>query len=94
MRRSEGESRCVCLLVGLLERPYGTVDTPQRRRQYVWPSAFAYDQWEQVPADEREALTPLYDEDDFAGFEQFGAYIGHRVGIAENGDWLFFVAGD
>jgi hypothetical protein len=28
------------------------------------------------------------------GFERFGSYTGYRIGIAADGDWLFFVAGD
>ncbi len=80
-------------LVGLLDRPFGTLDT-QAGTQYVWPSAFAYERWRDVPDAEREALRPLYDESDLADFEQFGAYVGYRVGLDESGEWLFFVAGD
>lgn len=80
-------------LVELLARPHATVAPPDGT-QYVWPSAFAYDSWDAVPDDERDALRPLYDDTDFADFAQFGGYNGHRVGIGEDGDWLFFVAGD
>lgn len=81
------------LLVQLLDRPYRQVQVAGSS-QVVWPSAFGYDDWASVPAEDREALRPVYDEQDFAGFEQFGAYVGHRIGIAPDGDWLFFVAGD
>lgn len=79
-------------LVELLDRPHARIDAGGPR--YVWPSAFAYDAWEDVPEADREALRPLYDDDDFARFEQFGGYTGYRVGISEAGEWLFFVAGD
>ncbi|MEW6154015.1 MAG: hypothetical protein AB1673_08525 [Actinomycetota bacterium] len=69
-------------------RPAGPTD------QYVWPSAFAYDSWAAVPVADREALRPLYDDEDFAGFAQFGSYAGLRVGITATGDWVFYVAGD
>ena len=81
------------LLVELLDRPYRQVQVAGSS-QLVWPSAFAYDDWASVPAEDREALRPVYDEEDFAGFAEFGAYVGHRIGIAPDGDWLFFVAGD
>lgn len=80
-------------LVELLRRPYGTVRPPEGS-QYVWPSAFAYDDWADVPEEDREALKPLYDEEDFANYAQFGGYTGYRVGIDGGGDWLFFIAGD
>lgn len=40
------------------------------------------------------ALRPLYGASDFELFEQFGAHVGHRVGITADGEWLYFVAGD
>ena len=80
-------------LVELLDRPFATRDVPEGA-QYVWPSAFAHETWADVPAGERDALRPLYDDTDFAFFESFGGYAGYRIGIAEDGEWLFFVAGD
>jgi hypothetical protein len=47
-----------------------------------------------VPKADREALRPLYGDEDFAAFQEFGAYLGYRVGITEEGEWIFFVAGD
>ena len=47
-----------------------------------------------VPEADKEVLRALYDEDDFATFSDFGGYIGYRLGITENGEWSFFVAGD
>ena len=62
--------------------------------QYLWPAAFAYDSWDKVPAADRDALRSVYDDNQLAQFAQAGAYLGHRVGIAQDGEWLFFVAGD
>ena len=47
-----------------------------------------------MPEADKEVLRALYDEDDFATFSDFGGYIGYRLGITENGEWSFFVAGD
>lgn len=76
------------------------LDAPHARRavgadaEFVWPSAFAAERWADVTPEAREALRPLYDDEDFAAFEKFGSYVGYRVAIAEGGEWIFFVAGD
>lgn len=62
--------------------------------QYVWPSAYAYERWDDVPSAEREDLGRLYGDEDLLRFDQFGSYLGERVGITEGGDWTFFVGGD
>lgn len=94
LRRGEQNDRePLRYLAGLLDRPYGTVEV-QGTTQYVWPSAFAAGDWSEVSEADREALTPLYDEEDFASFAEFGGYVGYRVGITEGGEWRFFVAGD
>lgn len=80
-------------LVELLDRPHAVVEDAEGR-QFVWPSAFAYDDWAAVPDEDLEALRPLYGDDDFATFQEFGGYIGYRIGITEAGDWLFFIVGD
>jgi hypothetical protein len=80
-------------LVELLGRPSATVETPDGT-QVVWPAAFARESWEAVTEEEREALKPLYTDEELEQFADAGAYLGYRVGITSDGDWLFFVAGD
>ena len=80
------------ILVELLDRPFASRSAGDAT-QYVWPSAYSYARWGDVPEREREALRPIYGDDDFRRFEQFGSYAGYRVGIA-SGEWIFFVAGD
>jgi len=76
------------------------LDLPHRSREidgvvyYSWPSAFGYGSWSEVPESDKEALRPLYSEEDLASFAEFGGYIGYRVTITADGDWLNFVAGD
>jgi hypothetical protein len=46
-------------------------------------------------ADYRELVDAgLYTEADVEQWERFGGYTGYRVGIAADGEWLSFVAGD
>lgn len=93
-RTAEADGRPVLRhLVQLLSTPFGTRDGAGSA-QYVWPSAFAYETWEEVPAEARRALGSVYSDDDLAQFAAFGSYAGLRIGITASGDWLFFVGGD
>ena len=80
-------------LVELLDGPSATRGSGGTT-QYLWPAAYAFERWEDVPASAREDLRRMYGDDDLLRFEQFGSYVGHRVGITESGDWIFFVGGD
>jgi len=80
-------------LVGMLDRPYGRIALGDRTL-YVWPFAATYETRADVPREARQALRPLYGDQDFEQFAGFGSYIGYRVGITDAGDWLYFVAGD
>ncbi|MGH9041246.1 MAG: hypothetical protein ACRDZ3_13560 [Acidimicrobiia bacterium] len=79
-------------LVGMLQRPVALLPNAAPP-SYVWPSAFTYE-WDKVPDADREALRPLYGDEDFKGFADFGAYIGWRTTIDESGSWDYYVAGD
>ena len=95
-RREEVTGNPLQVLVELLNRPSGRrpAGDTHTRTQYVWPRAYAYDTWAEVPADARAELEPIYGPADFENFERFGSYSGYRAGISTDGDWLFFVAGD
>jgi len=80
-------------LAELLNRPFGTIEGEKDMVYFVWPSVHTKP-WEEATEAEIDALRPLYDDDDFATFEQFGGYIGYRIGILDDGTWVFFVAGD
>ena len=81
------------MLVELLDGPSATRDAGGTT-QYLWPAAYAFERWEDVPAPAREDLRRMYGDDDLQRFAQFGSYVGYRVGITETGDWIFFVGGD
>jgi len=81
-------------LTETLDLPFTTADAGDLGTIYVWPSAFTYPAWTDVPQADRDALATLYDDADFGDWELFGSYIGYRVGITEDGEWIYFVAGD
>lgn len=86
--------RSLEILVELLDRPFARRDGPSGSSLIVWPSAYGFDTWDAVPVEDRAALRPLYDDDDFEQFDRAGTYLGHRVGVTTAGDWIFYVAGD
>jgi hypothetical protein len=75
-------------VVALLEGPFVTLDDVT-----VWPELYA-----RVPfafgADEREPLEDRHGAEALAEWEAAGAYLGWRLGITEDGDWIFLVTGD
>ncbi len=78
------------LIVRILNLPFAASVLPDGRTIYVWPSA-ATDE----PTDaDWEALRPVFNEEEIDAMRQLGGYTGHRIGIAEDGEWLFSVAGD
>ncbi|MEZ5168731.1 MAG: hypothetical protein R2695_20450 [Acidimicrobiales bacterium] len=85
-------------LVRLLEVDPGVQDGDPTLR--VWPAFFGCEST--CGMDRAEIRRLGYTDADIAGFEEFGGYIGYRVGFVEvpNADgsplyeWTFFVAGD
>ncbi len=57
---------------------------------YVWPSAYLIDSDEAA----WEAVAGLYSPEEIETMREYGGFIGYRVGITEDGEWRFFVAGD
>jgi len=65
-------------------------ETDVSRTIYVWPAAFADN-----PSDaDWDEVNELYTEEEIASMKEFGGYVGYRVGMTTDGDWVFFVAGD
>lgn len=88
------ESGRLFTLITVLGTSHAVVETGDEGTIYVWPAAFAHDTWVEIPEDQIEELLALYTREELNQIAQFGAYAGWRVGIDENGNWLFFVAGD
>ena len=74
----------------VLDQPPPEAEVPD---SYIWPDAFPMI-WDDVTPEMREALRPLYDDQDFEGFANIGGFAGYRLAIDEDGNWLYFVAGD
>ncbi|MGI9624576.1 MAG: hypothetical protein ACR2PK_17220, partial [Acidimicrobiales bacterium] len=79
-------------MVELVKLPV-TVDASGSPEFYVWPEAFTI-AWEDLTDEQQDDVRILYDDEAMDLFEQFGSYIGYRLAIDENGDWVFFIAGD
>jgi hypothetical protein len=82
------------IVVALLGMPHTIQHIEDGADIYVWPSAFGYDTWDQIPPEALEPLHEIYTEGELDEIASFGSYAGWRVGITEDGDWRFFVAGD
>lgn len=81
-------------ILKVLATSYDTVETQDAGTIYVWPAAFRYDMWDEIPPEYLEELLTLYTQDELDQMSGFGSYAGWRTGIDQDGNWLFFVAGD
>jgi hypothetical protein len=74
-------------LAAVLKLPYVLA-----RGYYVWPWAYSVGSSDDLSAHERELLAPLGEPNEL--FPEGIGYLGWRAGIAPDGTWVFFVAGD
>lgn len=59
----------------------------------VWPAVYARVPFA-VADDERAELEARFGAEALAGWEEAGSYLGWRIGITDDGDWIFLVSGD
>lgn len=76
-------------IVAVLGTPFATGVDDDGNTVFTWPGAF---QDNPTEAD-WEALIPIYNEEEIDFFRNNG-YVGMRVLIIENGDWIAAIAGD
>lgn len=86
-QRAESRTPPIDVLAEILDMPYTL-----SRGYYVWPFAYDVASIEDLSPHERKLLEPLGPLD--ALFVPGTGYLGWRAGIAPDGTWAFFVAGD
>ena len=96
IRQWEGDGTypATALLVELFGTLYAYEDYEGLPRHYYWPSAFVYDSWDEIPPADMEALLSVYTQEELDDAAGFGSYALWRIGITEDGEWRFFIAGD
>ncbi len=57
---------------------------------YVWPAVAG----EEPTEADWDEVRDLYSDADIASMKEYGGYLGWRLGIASDGTWMSFVAGD
>lgn len=86
----EGEGTTVLDILNVLLR---LEDHGDLRGTFMWPAASAKDPAEWTDSDV-EDLRTFYSQRQIEQFQEYGTYVGWRVGIEEDGTWIFFVQGD
>lgn len=88
------DSETIQFLAAIMLKSFGATEdafgTDEPIDLYFWPAVFGPD-----PTDEQwDEVRDLYSDEEIDQMKDFGGYIGLRSGIAEDGEWMFFVAGD
>lgn len=81
------------ILIDILEAPFVHVDRGSPQEMYVWPYFYGIP-LDRLTLEQKVELFRLVTGSDWREMQEFGAYIFFRVGIAPDGVWHFFVAGD
>jgi hypothetical protein len=89
---SEGVE-ALAILTEILEAGFVHVDLGTPQEMYVWPYFARLPLATLAPAQKVE-LFKIVTGSDFKEMQEFGAYTFYRVGIAPDGTWHFFVAGN
>jgi hypothetical protein len=76
------------VIVDLLEGPFA-----QDGDLTVWPDLHARAPFD-IDDEERGALEEVYGAENVQDWIAAGAYLGWRIGIAADGEWIFLIAGD
>jgi len=82
------------IITALFNTSHGVTEMEDGSRLYVWPAAFAYDSWDEIPDAAMDELLRIYTQEELDQISLLGSYGGWRIGITESGEWIFFVAGD
>ncbi|MDR6757327.1 hypothetical protein J2Y48_002623 [Mycoplana sp. BE70] len=83
----------LAILLDVLATGFVKVDAGTPNETYVWPY-FTEKSLDNLSPPEKVELLRIVTAGDFADMQEFGGYNFYRVGIAPDGQWKFFVAGD
>jgi hypothetical protein len=81
------------ILIDVLEAAFVHVDIGTPQEVYIWPY-FARLPLKSLSPEQKVELFRIVTGADYKDMVEFGAYSFYRVGIAPDGTWHFFVAGD
>lgn len=80
-------------LIEILEKPFVHLDKGSKQEMFVWPYFYAVS-LDALTPQQRVELFRLVTAYDFREMQKFGSYNFFRLGLATDGRWHFFVAGD
>jgi hypothetical protein len=83
----------LAILIEVLDAGYVHVDVGTPDEMYVWPY-FARYPLDSLTGPQMVELFKLLTAGDYEDMKVYGTYLFYRVGIAPNGVWKYFVAGD
>ena len=83
----------LAILLEVLESGFVNVEPGTENEIYVWPY-FAQVPLETLTPSQLVELFTLLTAADYEDMRSYGSYTFFRVGIAPDGRWLFFLAGD
>lgn len=89
---SEG-IEALSILITVLESAFVHVEKGTAQEIYIWPY-FARVPLKSLSLEQKVELFRIITGADYKDMVDFGAYSFYRVGIAPDGTWQFFVAGD
>ena len=81
------------ILTTILDTPFVRLDESTRHDIYVWPY-FVGVPLKTLTPQQKVELFRIVTGADYKDMLAFGAYVFYRLGIAPDGTWHFFVAGD
>lgn len=83
----------LAIMAEILQMPFVRLKEAEDEEVYVWPFFYGYP-FEKLSPAQRVQLFSIITYGDYEEMETFGSYIFYRLGIAPDGRWRFFVAGD
>lgn len=88
LKNKENSEELLGTITTLLELPY-----VKHSNIYTWPSVFTKEPKDWTEEDIAQMKIFLTDEE-IETYREFGGYAYYRLGITEEGKWIYFIAGD